>query len=127
MKLLADTHAFLWFFHGDARLSKHYRKLIEDDKNQVFLSIASLWEIAIKTSIGKLELDAPFRDLVEDYVERSAFSLLPVATSHLIELERLPHHHRDPFDRLLIAQAIVESLPVITTDPKFDFYNIERI
>ena len=100
---------------------------MEDSNNQVFLSIASLWEITIKYSIRKLKLDGTIQELVEEYVERKGFTLLPILPRHLIELERLPYHHRDPFDRIIIAQSIVESLEVMTTDGDFDLYGIIRV
>ena len=127
MKLLADTQSYLWFVKGESRLPKRFRSVIENRDNQTFVSVCSLWEIAIKSSLKKLDLNGTFAELVEEQVEDYGFFLLPITPTHLIELERLPHHHRDPFDRLIIAQAIVEGLPVITTDPKFERYGIELI
>jgi PIN domain nuclease of toxin-antitoxin system len=127
MNQLADTQSYLWFVKGEIRLPKRFRSLIEDRDNQTFVSVCSLWEIAIKSSLRKLELNGTFTELVEDQVEEYGFHLLPITREHLIEFERLPYHHRDPFDRLIIAQAIAEGLPVITTDPKFKLYDIECI
>jgi PIN domain nuclease of toxin-antitoxin system len=127
MDLLADTQSYLWFVKGESRLPNRFRSLIEDRNNQTFLSVCSLWEIAIKSSIGKLDLNGTFAELVEDQIEEYGFHLLPITREHLIEFERLPYHHRDPFDRLIIGQAIVEGLPVITTDPKFGLYDIKCI
>ena len=128
IRALLDTHALLWLLSNDSRLLKRWIEIVEDRSNTIYLSIASLWEIAIKTSTGKLELPAPFADLIlQNHIEHRGVILLPIIPLHLIELERLPYHHRDPFDRLIISQAIVEGLPVITTDPKFKLYNIECI
>ena len=105
MKLLLDTHVFLWFIMGSALLSADTRALIEDEKNRKFISVASLWEIAIKSSIGKLSLSAPFDQLIAQQLSLNGFELLPIEVSHLAAVTTLPFHHRDPFDRLLIAQG----------------------
>ena len=93
----------------------------------MYLSTASLWEIAIKSQSGKLTLHRPFHQIIEKDVYGRGLIILVPSTDHLIEIQRLPLHHRDPFDRLIIAQSIVEHLPVITTDSKFDRYEIERV
>jgi PIN domain nuclease of toxin-antitoxin system len=127
MKLLADTHIFVWFFEGDRRLSTHHWHLIEDAGNEVFLSFASIWEMTIKVSLRKLELSIPFHSLLEVEIPRSNFSILESRLSHLIELEHLPFHHRDPFDRMIIAQSFVEKMPLITSDPTFKYYEVDLI
>jgi PIN domain nuclease of toxin-antitoxin system len=128
MWILLDTHAILWLLADDKRAKKRWIDIVENRSNTIYLSIASLWEIAIKSSTGKLKLHVPFADLIlQNHIEQRGVILLPITPAHVIEVERLPYHHRDPFDRLIIAQAIVEGLPVISTDPKFDLYNIERI
>jgi PIN domain nuclease of toxin-antitoxin system len=128
MRVIADTHVFLWFVHGDQQLATRYRSMIEDVDNQVLLSIASLWEIAIKSSLKKkLGLQRPFKELVEREIARNRFELVGIESEHLIELEQLPHHHGDPFDRLIIAQSIVEKLPILTIDPKFALYPISVV
>ena len=127
MKLLLDTHAFLWFVMGSANLSSKARSLIENPSNESSLSVASLWEMAIKISLGKLSLSAPFDDLIPEQLNLNGIGLLNIKTDHLSLLARLPFHHRDPFDRLLIAQAITENIPVVSIDAAFDTYGITRL
>jgi PIN domain nuclease of toxin-antitoxin system len=127
MKLLLDTHAFLWFIMGSSNLSPSARALIEDEASERFLSVASLWEIAIKLSIGKLTLSAPFDVLIPQQLSLNGIELLGVAIHHATVVSTLPFHHRDPFDRLLIAQAIVESMPIISMDTAFDMYAVNRL
>lgn len=127
MKLLLDTHTFLWFILGDARLSRPVRRLIESPDNLCQLSTASLWEMAIKTSLGKLEIMLPISRLVEEQVLANGIDLLGIEPRHLDILANLPFHHRDPFDRLLIAQSMSEDLPILGDDDTFDAYPIERV
>ncbi len=127
MNILLDTHAFLWFTAGDSNMSRKARTLIEDKGNNAFLSVASLWEIAIKVSLGKLELTEPFEQLIPEQLEDNGIELLHISVSHASMVAGLPFHHRDPFDRLLIAQAKVEQIPIISADKIFDAYKIERI
>lgn len=128
MKLLLDTHVFLWFIMGSSNLTPQARALIEDDKNRKFISVASLWEIAIKSSIGKLSLSAPFDQLIPQQLSLNGFELLPIEIAHLATVTTLPFHHRDPFDRLLIAQAVSEKMPVVSSDAAFDAYrNVIRL
>jgi PIN domain nuclease of toxin-antitoxin system len=122
MKLLLDTHIFLWFIMGSPHLSAGDRALIEDERNRKFISVASLWEIAIKSSIGKLSLSAPFDQLIPQQLSLNGFELLPIEIPHLATVATLPFHHRDPFDRLLIAQAMAEKIPVVSSDSAFDSY-----
>ena len=126
MRLLLDTHAFLWFIMGSANLSVNARALIENPANERLLSVASLWEIAIKTSLGKLALSAPFDELIPAQLKLNGIDLLNIKVDHLSTLTTLPFHHRDPFDRLIIAQAIVEKLTVISLDGAFDTYGVTR-
>lgn len=126
MKLLLDTHTFLWFIMGSAYLSANARALIEDQANEKFLSVASLWEIAIKVSIGKLSLSAPFNTLIPEQLSLNGFELLKLEVPHAATLINLPFHHRDPFDRLLIAQAMVEQMQIVSIDSVFDAYQIQR-
>lgn len=123
MKLLLDTHAFLWFIEGNSTLSELARNLIEEQANQRFLSVASLWEIAIKSSIGKLELKMTLTELVKREVYGNAIELLEIQPEHLDELTKLPFHHRDPFDRLILAQSLTENIPVVTKDDEFKSYS----
>jgi PIN domain nuclease of toxin-antitoxin system len=127
VRLLLDTHSFLWFVGGDSSLSVAARLLIEDADNSVFLSAASVWEIAIKVSLGKLHLEQPFDVLIPQQLLVNHIELLGITLQHTAIVARLPFHHRDPFDRLLIAQAIVEQIPVITRDPAFDAYPVQRL
>lgn len=127
MKLLLDTHTFLWFIMGNSSLSADARAWIEDQANEKFLSVASLWEIAIKVSIGKPGLAAPFDTLISQQLSANGFELLNLEVNHAAALIGLPFHHRDPFDRLLIAQAMVEQMQIVGTDSVFDAYPITRL
>lgn len=127
MLLLLDTHAFLWFIGGDERLSDRARRLIEDPENPIFVSSALLWEIAIKIQIGKLSLAVPFAEVVPRELSNNRMEVLPIRINHLNTLLQLPFHHRDPFDRLLIAQAVSEEIPVITRDSAFGRYEVETV
>jgi PIN domain nuclease of toxin-antitoxin system len=127
MRALLDTSAFLWFISGSDRLSDKARNHISDYNNDLALSIASLWEIAIKTSLGKLELATPFDHLIPAQLEKNAIDILPIELNHLSAIITLEFHHRDPFDRLIIAQGITEQLPVITSDAIFKQYPVDVI
>ena len=127
MRLLLDTHAFLWFFIGNTSLSATARALIEDESNEKFFSVASLWEIAIKVSIGKLTLSAPFDDIFPDQIANNGIDLLGITSAHVSAITTLPFHHRDPFDRLLIAQALIEQMQIVSADAALDAYSITRI
>ena len=127
MKLLLDTHAFLWFIMGSSNLSADARTLMEDAAHEKFLSAASLWEMAIKLSLGKLTLSAPFAVLLPQQLSLNGVEVLNIKIEHAAAVAALPFHHRDPFDRLLIAQAVVEKMPVISTDTAFDAYPIKRL
>lgn len=127
MKVLLDTHSLLWFIEGSERLSPTARRLIEDADNQPLLSMASLWEMAIKLSIGKLTLGQPFDMLIPAQMRLNGIALLQIEMAHVAAVAKLPFHHRDPFDRLLIAQAIVEQIPIVSGDPASDSYGIKRL
>ena len=129
MNLLLDTHAFLWFAgrQQSALLPQSTRDVLEDGTNTLFLSLASIWELAIKVSIGKMQLTEPVADLVRFHQINSDIQLQPIVISHLDLIERLPFHHKDPFDRLLIAQALVENLTVVSIDAAFDRYGVNRL
>ncbi|MGI0490965.1 type II toxin-antitoxin system VapC family toxin [Alkalinema pantanalense CENA528] len=124
MKLLLDTHTFLWFIEGNLNLSNTARNLIEDEGNQRFLSIASLWEMAIKVSMNKLTLQTPFTNLVTQHVYSNAIEVLEIRPEQLDVLAKMPFHHKDPFDRLIIAQSVAESMAVISKDSEFGRYPI---
>ena len=126
MKYLLDIHTLLWFLKGDKQLSDRARQLIDSPRNAKFLSIASLWEIAIKVSLEKLILDKSFERLFPEQLHFNRIQILDVTVDSLIKLTTLPFHHRDPFDRLIIAQAFVEELPIIGVDTVFDAYGISR-
>ena len=123
MKYLLDTNAFIWFIDGDDHLSHSALYAIENFENEAYISIVSLWEIAIKRSLGKLDFTPSFQQIYDDINGIGAI-LLPINQTHLEILETLPFHHRDPFDRLLIAQAKADGLTVITKDGMFDHYDI---
>lgn len=127
MSALLDTNAFLWFISGNDRLSDTARNYITDFNNELSLSIASLWEIAIKTSIGKLELLKPFDQLIPDQLEKNAIDILPVELKHVSAIINLEFHHRDPFDRIIIAQGLTEQISIITSDSFFTKYPVDII
>ncbi len=106
MNLLLDTHAFLWFIDGNAKLSQRARELIENQTNAKVVSIASLWEIGTKISLGRLQLAQPFEELIPRQMELNGFGLLPLRASHIAKIIPLPFHHRDPFDRIIVAQCM---------------------
>jgi len=127
MTLLLDTQALLWFLLDDPRLSVKAREGIIAKDSLIFVSPASLWEIAIKISLGKYALPVPFAVFWENQLRINEFTLLPVSVSHAALIADLPFHHRDPFDRLIIAQSLVESIPVVGSDNAFDSYGVRRI
>ncbi len=127
MKLLLDTHSFLWFISGSANLSSTARSLIENASNRPFLSVASLWEMAIKLSIGKLSLAQPFEVLIPQQMRLNGIELLDIRMEHVFAVAKLPFHHREPFDRLLIAQARVEDMPIVGSDTAFGAYAIRQL
>ena len=127
MRLLLDTHTFLWFVDDDPKLSNRLKDLIEDTNNISYLSVASLWEMSIKYNLGKLTLDPNYEEFIEREVITSTIQLLNIELSHLRINATLPFHHRDPFDRLIIAQSIVEDIPIITVDSAFNKYSVTLI
>jgi PIN domain nuclease of toxin-antitoxin system len=127
VKILLDTHAFLWFIEDSPKLSTAARSVIEDGFNEPLLSVASLWEMAIKVSIGKLDLKKPFETFVPDQMDLNGFDQLAISFPHIAAVAKLPFHHRDPFDRLLVAQALVEGMPVVSADDLLDAYGVTRL
>lgn len=125
MRLLLDTHAFLWFIGSSGKLSDVARRLIEDPADERLLSVASLWEMAIKKSIGRLKLDTPFLGLVERQIRGNAMEVLDIRPAHLDELANLPFHHRDSFDRLIISRSLVENLLIVGRDEAFASYPVQ--
>jgi PIN domain nuclease of toxin-antitoxin system len=127
VRLLLDTHALLWFYLGDPQLSAAARLAIEDASNAKLVSPASYWELAIKISLGKYILSESYDDFIQHAIVDNGFVILPVMPQHTSTLISLAYHHRDPFDRLLVAQAIVESIPLVSADPVLDLYPITRL
>lgn len=125
MNLLLDTHTFLWFIAGDKQLDPFARSLIEDDSNQRFLSTASIWEMTIKASLGRLIVPSPPTELVREYVWANGIEVLPILPEHYDVLLSLPFHHNDPFDRLMISQAIHEKMTLLSVDNVFDQYDAD--
>jgi len=127
LRFLLDTHSLLWFLAGDESLSEKARRIIENPDSDILVSVACLWEIAIKHSLGKLKLAKPFDELFPDQLANNSISLLGIRLAHLAEVSRLPFHHRDPFDRLLAAQSLTEEIPILSSDDALDDYGLERI
>ncbi len=127
MRFLLDTHAFLWFILDDLKLSSQADCLISNSNNEVVISPASYWEIAIKISMGKYSLPEPYAVFMEREIALNNFLILPIEPKHTALLTILPFYHKDPFDRLLVAQALVEDLSVISADMVLDQYGIKRI
>jgi PIN domain nuclease of toxin-antitoxin system len=127
MRLLLDTHTFLWFIAGSLNLSDTARNLIQEQENQKFLSIAGLWEMSIKASIGKLEVGMTLTELVKREVYGNAIDLLEIRPEHLDELANLPFHHKDPFDRLMISQSLVENIPIVSRDSAYRSYPVHLL
>lgn len=126
MELLIDTHILIWFLEGNKLLSKPRRQIIADPHNDIFISISSLWEIAIKISIGKLTLAKPLADVIRQ-IAIEDIEILPILPEHTLQVSTLPFHHRDPFDRIIIAQAQIENFPVMTDDDAFNDYGIKLL
>jgi len=125
VRFLLDTHTFLWWITDDPHLSERARQVISDPENDIFLSAASGWEMAIKTQLGKLQLPDRFEQFIAEQLFRNNITSLPVMMSHALHVQSLLLHHRDPFDRLLIAQGQLEKMPIITTDSVFADYDVE--
>jgi PIN domain nuclease of toxin-antitoxin system len=126
VRYLLDTHAFLWLATDDARLTAPVRTLYQDVEQECFLSTASVWEMAIKASLGKLSLGTSLDQLVKGGIDRGV-RLLEVRASHAYIVETLPFHHRDPFDRMLVAQATHEGMHVVSRDERLDPYSVTRV
>jgi PIN domain nuclease of toxin-antitoxin system len=127
MTFLLDTHAFLWFCQGDAALSTGAKKVIEDPTQRKLLSVASCWETAIKAGLRKLNLGESSATYLSAAHSRTGFDVLPITLAGATAVETLPLHHRDPFDRLLIAQALMEGIPIVSADAIFDAYGVQRL
>ena len=127
MKILLDTHTILWFVEDGERMSEAVKVIIENEENEKFVSIASAWEIAIKVGLGKLSLNTSIEVFFADLLRRNGFSLLPISLPHALFVRSLPLHHRDPFDRLLIAQNLMEGMPIVSRDLILDAYGVSRL
>ena len=127
MRVLIDTHVLIWWTGESNQLSLLVRDMLADQQTEPVLSMASIWEMQIKTSLGKLSLQMDLPTLVETEMSRNRFILLPIELKHIYKLNDLPLHHKDPFDRLLIAQSVIEAMPIISIDEKFDAYGVQRL
>ncbi|MGK5091743.1 type II toxin-antitoxin system VapC family toxin [Deltaproteobacteria bacterium TL4] len=127
MRLLLDTHVFMWCDSEPDHLSEQARLLCADRTNDLILSVASVWEMQIKIQLGKLKLKLPLPDLIKKQQETNGLEILPIELRYIFALQNLPSYHKDPFDRLLIAQSLVEHLPILTADPAFSHYSVEIV
>jgi PIN domain nuclease of toxin-antitoxin system len=127
VRVLLDTHAFLWHLWDSPERSEQCRRLIADPENELLLSHGSWWEMAIKQSLGKLGLSLPFDEFINAAMSQNRIAPLAIAASHLRLVATLPFHHRDPFDRLLISQSLAEGVPLLSRDERFDAYGVNRI
>ena len=127
MRLLLDTHTLIWFFAGDFQLSSMARILIEDEDNNKLASVARIGKMAIKNSKGHLTFDLPFQEYIDQKLSWEDFNLLNINLEHPNAIVTMPFYHKDPFDRLLIAQAMVEVIPILSKDSAFDAYPINQI
>jgi PIN domain nuclease of toxin-antitoxin system len=127
MRLLIDTHVFLWFVLADPKLIASAKAVVENPANDILVSPATYWEIAIKVSRKKLDLFAPYDDFMQRGIVGNQFEILPIEPRHTSVLTTLTHHHKDPFDRLIIAQAVAEQIPIVSSDTDFDKYPIQRL
>ena len=127
MRLLLDTHAFLWFILDDPQLSATARAMIEEPINDVEVSPASYWEIAIKIGLRKYSLPRPYQEFMESQISINDFRILHIEPKHTSLLTTMPPHHKDPFDRLLVAQTLVEGISIVSGDEILDAYGVRRI
>jgi PIN domain nuclease of toxin-antitoxin system len=127
MKYLLDTHALLWLTTNQPQLSQKVKDIYLNVENEILLSAASLWELAIKSSLGKIHFEKGLEAFIDVHVKGNNIEILKIEIPHVIRIEKLPFHHRDPFDRLIIAQAIENNLRIISSDKTFDKYKIKRI
>ncbi len=127
MRVLVDTHVFLWWVEGDRALPAKVRAALADPANECLISLVSAWELAIKAGLGKLKLALPVKRFIVENVAANGFRMLDIKIAHVGRVETLASHHGDPFDRLLIAQALEEDIPLVTADPIFRKYGVKRI
>lgn len=127
MNYLIDTHVFLWWITDDDRLSMRVRVLLSDSDNDIFISAATGWEISIKYALGRLTLSQEPQTLIPSEIEKNRLTALPIMMTHTLHLSSLPMIHRDPFDRILISQSIIEKTPLITRDPLINKYEVKTV
>ena len=127
VKALLDTHTFLWWITNNPKLSSRVREIIRDGKNELFLSAASGWEIAIKAQLGRIQIPDKPQTFISEQMLANAIQGLPIQISHALHVYNLPTHHRDPFDRMLVAQAQLEGLPILTNDSQISRYPVKII
>lgn len=127
MNLLLDTHTFIWWDSEPAKLSPQVLTLCQDGANIVLLSVASVWEMQIKLQLGKLKLNLPLAEVVESQQQTNSIEVLPITLAHVLPLQNLPPHHKDPFDRLLVVQANVENAVLVSIDPIFKKYPVKLL
>ena len=127
MNVLLDSHAVIWFSQNSPKLSTQAITIFEDPSNTLYCSLVSVWEMQIKVQLGKLKLDMNLSDMINDQMQTNDIRILPITLSHIWTLDNLDHHHKDPFDRLLIAQAIAENLTILSVDSVFDNYPVKRL
>ena len=127
IKLLLDTHIFIWWADQPEKLSPAALSALEDETNELILSVASVWEMQLKIQLGKLKLRLPLKELVKNQQETNDLTVSPVALTHVLALGVLPFHHGDPFDRLLIAQSIEEDLTLVSADSQFVAYSVKLL
>lgn len=127
MKFITDTHAFLWFIADSPQLSAKSKALLEASESERLLSVVSIWEIAIKASLGKLSFQKPLEQFLPEQIRLNGFQILDISMEHALYVANLQFFHRDPFDRLIVAQALVEGLPILSSDSTFDAYEIQRV
>lgn len=127
MRALLDTHVFLWWVDDSPKLSERSRDIIADEHNEILFSVVSAWEIVIKVGVGKLSLTDPPDTFIPEQLSQNDMEILPMSLDHALRVHELPDHHKDPFDRLLVAQSLVEGIPVISADPGVSRYPVEVI
>ncbi|MBI5510186.1 MAG: type II toxin-antitoxin system VapC family toxin [Deltaproteobacteria bacterium] len=127
MRYLLDTQAFLWLISDDAVASARSRRVFLDEGSELFLSVVSLWEIGVKHSLGKLALRGSLREIISKQLRDNGIAMLPIDPEHVWRVAELPFHHRDPFDRLLAAQALCEAMAVVSGDAALDAYGVDRV
>ncbi|MBM3879685.1 MAG: type II toxin-antitoxin system VapC family toxin [Verrucomicrobia bacterium] len=127
MRILLDAHALLWFINADEHLSRGARAAVENDRNSIVVSLATIWEIASKVGLGKLRLRLKLEGELEEFLIENGFILLSIEYVHVARVARLPRHHGGPFDRLLASQSLIENMPVVSHDLAFDAYGVKRI